>query len=56
MFYDYHYTIIMIIYIICPLYLVDEFSPCVLWVLMIKLMMVLLTLFWMEYGFTSMGS
>ena len=26
---------------ICPAYLVDEFSPCVLWPLMIELMMVL---------------
>ena len=32
---------------VCPVYLVDEFSPCVLWPLLIELMLVLLTFFWM---------
>ena len=30
---------------VCPVYLVDEFSPCVLWPFMIGLMVVLLMLF-----------
>ena len=32
---------------VCPVFLVGEFSPCVLWPLMIGLMVVLLTFFWM---------
>ena len=32
---------------VCPVCLVDEFSPCVLWPLIIELMLVLLTFFWM---------
>ena len=32
---------------VCHVYLVDEFSPCVLWPVMIGLMVVLLTFFWM---------
>ena len=42
---------------ICPVYLLDEFSPCVLWSLIIELMVVLFNVFFYdEYGFTSMGS
>ena len=42
---------------ICSVYLVDEFSHCVLWPLLIKLMVVLFDVFLDgEYGFTSMGS
>ena len=41
---------------ICPVYLADEFSPCVLWPLLIELMVVLFDVFLDgEYGFTSMG-
>ena len=41
-----------------PTYLVDELRPCVLRPLIIGLMVVLLTFFFLngEYGFTSMGS
>ena len=42
---------------ICPVYLVDDISPCVLWPLMIELMVVLFDVFLDgEYGFASTGS
>ena len=42
---------------ICPVYLLDEFSHCVLWPLMIEIMVVLFDVSLDgEYGFTSMGS
>ena len=52
-----HHLAWLLVTRICPVYLVDELSPCVLWPLFIELMVFLFDVFLDgKYGFTSMGS